>query len=182
MICNFIINPALSVFTFHFTGNEDNTLGDITITEGSNGKTIQTIVNTTSYDATLTQATATLALVDANFDGYNDLQILNNCGVTGNCSYDFYLYDSATNQFVQNAFLSGLGTPTFDVAKQQVRTSWNSSAGDWEADTYQYENSHYTVVHQEISTWNRNANTVTVDTYNLLDGQMKLTNSSTTPF
>jgi hypothetical protein len=188
MDCKFIVNPNLPIFTFHFIGNSDNTLGNIEITEGTSSQIVQTIQEGApgeygiSYDDTLTNATATLTLVDTNFDGYQDLQIRNDCGATGNCSYDFYLYNSSTNQFVHNSFLSNLGTPTFDAGKKQVMTSSNSSVADWEEDTYQYGGSgQYGLVRKVVSTWDRNNNVATVDTYGLQDGQMELINSTTSP-
>lgn len=189
MTCKFIINPNLPIFTFHFVGNNDNTLGNIQISEGTSTQIIQTIPigdpgsYGISYDAIApANYQSILVPVDANFDGYKDLPILNDCGGTGNCSYDFYLYNPSTNQFVENSFLTNnIATPTFDASKKQVTTSWNSSVADWEADTYQYENNQYVVVKKVISTWDRNNNVATIDTYQLQNGQMELTNSTTTP-
>jgi hypothetical protein len=44
------------------------------------------------------------------------------------------------NRFVPNGFLSGLGTSGFDQEKEQVITSWNSSAYDTSSETYQHQN------------------------------------------
>jgi len=183
MTCTFRIGSKLPLFTFHFAGRADNTFGDLEITEGTSADIIQTIENTT--DPSLVEPArvqSMLSTVDANFDGYQDLQLLSQCGATGNCSYDFYLYDPKANQFVHNDFLSSLGTPSFDQAKKQVTTSSNSSASDWQNETYQYENDgHYTVIRREVSTWDRDRNTVTVSTYELRNGQMELVDSKTTP-
>jgi hypothetical protein len=187
MMCEFIINPKLPVFNFHFMGEPDNTLGDIEITEGTSTNIIQTIQNTTDYDATFRDPKNTLTIVDTNFDGYGDLSILNNCGGTGNCAYDFYLYDPITSQFIYNSFLSNLGTPSFNDVKKQVVTSWNTSAADHENDTYQYQNGQYVLVEKQVSTWNRNDTstsdgTITLQTFKFKNGAMELINSTTTPF
>ncbi len=179
MVCKFVINPQLPIFTLSFAGQADNTLGDIIITEGTSTKVIQTIPNTTSYDATLTKAENTIVPVDANFDGYKDLPILNQCGGTGNCSYDFYLYDPTTNHFTKNSFLSGLGTFSIDSSKQEVNTTGNGSYCYWGSGTYQYHNATYTLV-QEISSNCDNVST-TVATYQLQNGKMQLMHSTTTP-
>jgi hypothetical protein len=121
-----------------------------------------------------------LTPVDANFDGYKDLQILSNCGATGNCSYDFFLYDPVANQFVHNEFLSNnLCSPEFDAKKRQITTHSNGSASDWENDTYRYEDGHYTLIRQEISAWDRKTETVTVSAYELRNGKMELVISET---
>jgi hypothetical protein len=183
MTCTFVINPNLPAFTFRFAGNADNSLGNIDVTEGTSAAVIQTIENSTDPgDIAPATSQDVLVPVDANFDGYKDLRILNECGATGNCSYDFYLYDPATNRFVENSFLSNLSTPTFDEAKKQVTTDQNSSAADWESDTYQYENGKYVLVKEEISVWDRKTDMVTVTTSELQDGKMEIVDATTTPF
>ena len=47
-----------------------------------------------------------LEVIDLNFDGYNDLRILNNEGATGNNWYDTWVYNQKTKTFVKNQFLS----------------------------------------------------------------------------
>lgn len=183
MTCTFSINSKLPIFTFRFAGKEDNTFGDIQITEGTSGEVIQTIENTTDAGAIVPAKTKdVLAVVDANFDGYKDLRLLSNCGATGNCSYDFYLYDPKANEFVHNDFLSSLGTPSFDGAKKQVITNWNMSAGDWQSETYQYQDGQYTLIRRKISEWDRNRDIVTVSTYELRNGKMEQVGSESRHF
>jgi hypothetical protein len=184
MTCSFRINSKLPLFTFHFFGQPDNdSFGDLDITVGSSSEEIQTIENTTDPSLIApVKAESVLTVADANFDGYRDLQILSQCGATGNCSYDFYLYDPKAKQFIHNDFLSSLGTPSFDQAKKQVTTSSNGSASDWQNETYQHENDgRYTLIHREVSAWDRERNTVTVSTYELRNGQMQLVSSETSP-
>jgi len=183
MTCTFRINSKLPPFTFHFAGREDNTFGDLDITAGSSSQVIQIIENSTDPNAIApAKAESVLASVDANFDGYQDLQLLSSCGGTGNCSSNFYLYDPKANQFVHNDFLSGLVTPSFDQAKKQVVTSSNLSAYDTDSETYQYENEgRYTLIEKQVSTWDRQGHTVTLRTYELRNGQMELIDSKTTP-
>jgi hypothetical protein len=124
-----------------------------------------------------------LVPVDANFDGYEDLPILNQCGATGNCTYDFYLYNTSTNQFVENDFLSSLGTFSIDATKKQVTTYSNGSYWDWEIDTYQYANGQYTLIQKQISALTSSSSdngTVMVSFYQLQNGKMQLVHSTTT--
>jgi hypothetical protein len=182
MICTFRINSKLPPFTFHFPGQPDNTFSDLDITTGTGSEVIQTIQNATGPgDIAPMKAESVLTTVDANFDGNQDLQLLSNCGATGNCSYDFYLYDPRANEFVHNDFLSNLTTPSFDQSKKQVTTSSNSSVSDWENETYRYENDgRYTLIHREVSRWDRSNSTVTVTSYELRNGKMELVGSTTT--
>ena len=182
MICKFVINPTLPVFTFHFVGQSDNTLGNVEITEGDSDQVIQTISNTTDSSTASTNAESVLTTADANFDGYEDLMILNGCGTTGNCLYGFYIYDPETNNFVYDNFLSKLTNPSFDYDKNQIATAVNVDAYDFKSDTYQYQDGEYTLVRKEISTLDQNSNTVTKKIYELgKDLKMELTSSVTTP-
>lgn len=181
MVCKFVINPKLPIFTFNFIGQDDNTLGNINIMEGS--KIIQTINGGVDPNYITPETSQDiLKPVDANFDGYKDLPILTECGATGNCGYDFYLYDPNTNQFVNNSFLTNLGTFNIDNEKQQITASSNSSVADWEKDIYQYKSSQYLLIEKDISTWNRSDDTVTIQTYKLQNGKMNLVSSVTNPF
>jgi hypothetical protein len=182
MTCQFRIHPDLPMFSFDFPGQPDNTFGDIEISEAMSGKEIQTIENSTEPGVVEPAAVKdVLGVVDANFDGYKDLQILIQCGGTGNCSYNFYLYDPKAGQFVLDKFLSDLSTPSFDAAKKQVTSSSNSSYADWQSATYQYKDGQYTLIHREVSEWDRVKKSVTVSTYELRGGKMQLVNSETTP-
>jgi hypothetical protein len=183
MTCTFRINSKLPLFTFHFSGQPDNTFGNLDITAGSGTEVIPTIEDTTD-PGLISPAPIqnVLTTVDANFDGHQDLQLLSQCGGTGNCSYDFYLYDPKANQFVHNDFLSNLSTPSFDQAKKQLTTSSNGSASDWQNETYRYENDgRYTLIHREVSTWDRDKGTVTVSSYELRNGKMELVDSTINP-
>jgi hypothetical protein len=181
MTCIFRINSKLPLFTFHFADREDNTLGNLDITSGTSNEVIQTIENTTDPNAIApAKAQGVLTAVDANFDGYQDLQLLISCGAK-TCSYNFYLYDPKANQFVPDKFLGGLSAPSFDQAKKQVSQGWLLSAYDSGSETYQYENSgRYTLIRKEVSTWDRRRHTVTVSTYELRNGRMQLVDSKTT--
>jgi hypothetical protein len=180
MTCTFRINSKLPPFVLHFEGHPDNSLGNLDIRRGSD--IIQTIDNTTDPSAIYpASAKKVLIAVDANFDGFKDLQLLSNCGATGNCSYDFYLYDPKAQQFVHNEFLSSMTTPEFDWEKKQVTSTSNSSANDWEKDTFQYKDGDYTLIHKEESIWDRDKNAVTLNTYDLRDGQLQLVSSTTSP-
>lgn len=182
VVCHYRISPDLPLFTFHFLGMPDDTLGELEITEEPSTTVVQTIEASDwgmmSSESELIKNL--LTPVDANFDGFQDLQILSTCGATGNCSYDFFLYDPVTNQFVHNDFLSNnLCSPEFNAKTKQITTHSNGSASDWQNETYQYEDGHYTLIRQEISAWDRKTETATVSTYELRNGKMELVNSET---
>jgi hypothetical protein len=162
------VGSGISAFTLHVLGRPDNTLGDIQVMQG--GKVVQTITGHVIDLDALNPAGLDSAVqsVDANFDGYQDLELLNDCGATGNCDYDFYLYDPAQGRFVHNEFLSGLGTPEFHPAKKQVTTSWNSSAVDYSSSVYEFRDGDYIEIEREESDENGSRS------YDRKDGKMVL--------
>jgi len=182
LTCTFHIHPKLPPFTFHLAGREDNTFGTLDITSGTSAEVIQTIENSTDPNAIApAKAESVLTTVDANFDGYQDLQLLSTCGAK-TCTYNFYLYDPKANRFVLEKLLSGFSNPTFDPAKKQVSQGWLMSAYESSGETYQYENDgRYTLIQKQATTWDRDAHTITQSTYELRDGQMELVESKTTP-
>jgi hypothetical protein len=185
VVCHYRISPDLPLFTFHFVGTPDNTLGELEVTEEPSTTIVQTIEQFTDWGMIPSVSELEKSLltpVDANFDGYKDLQILSNCGATGNCSYDFFLYDPVTNLFVHNEFLSNnLCSPEFDAKKRRITTHSNGSVSDWENDTYQYDDGTYKPIRREISTWDRKTEKVTVNTYELRNDKMELVDSKTDP-
>jgi len=171
MDCHFLVSDKVPIFTLHFIGRPNNTLGDIEVLQA--GRLIQTITGhevdqDALYPALLESAAQS---VDANFDGYQDLELLSDCGATGNCDYDFYLYDPAENKFVRDKFLNGLTSPTFDATKKQIITGSNSSAVDWTTSTYEFRNGKYVEIEREVSSESGKK------TYELKDGKMVLTDS-----
>ena len=94
---------------------------------------------------------------------------------------DYYAYEPTSRKFVHDDFLSNLSTPSFDKTKKQLMTSSNGSVSDWEKDVYQFENGKYTLIHREVSTWDRDQHKVNVSTYELRDGQMTVVDSTSEP-
>ncbi|HEV2234087.1 MAG TPA: hypothetical protein VGV68_11860 [Terriglobia bacterium] len=176
MICKFIISPNLPLFTFHFLAQGDNPLGKIEITEGKSKKVIQTIPYPENAYFGELNAMRILEPLDANFDGYKDLPLLLQCGATGNCTYDIYLYDQASNRFVRNSFLSGLTEPIFHPENKRVDSFYNMSAGDWDHETYEYQNGHFTLIRKVESEFDREKGIDTQKTYELRNGKLELTN------
>jgi hypothetical protein len=171
MGCPIRVNDAGPTFMLHFVGRPNNTLGDIEVQQA--GKVIQTITGHEVDLGALYPAGLDVEVraIDANFDGYQDLELLNDCGATGNCDYDFYLYDPTENKFVFNKFLSGLTSPSFDAVKKRVVTMWNTSAADWGSSTYEFRNGRYVEIEREESS---KFGTVTSE---LRDGRMVLVKS-----
>lgn len=115
------------------------------------------------------------SLVDANFDGYNDLQIFDLKGTSGTL-YFFWLYNFSKNKFERNSELEALSRPEFDEKSKSIYSSFfnNRSSGQ---DTYKY-------IHGKLTMTERVRNSVVIDkngnekeittVHKLINGKMKL--------
>jgi len=71
-----------------------------------------------------------LHVTDVNFDGYKDVIILNSfSGAHGNTSYDCWLWDPETSQFVESTSFTGICNPSLDPMKQCIYSSSEGGAG-----------------------------------------------------
>lgn len=68
---------------------------------------------------------------DLNFDGFLDLQVLNNAGATGNYWFHTWLFDKNKNQLVYNNLLSSLSAVEVDSVKKLIHT-YERSGMDWQ--------------------------------------------------
>lgn len=140
--------------------------GQVLVYKKSSRQLVQTISMTTIF-VTLTQNHQPLTnsakmydyqgvinVGDFNFDGSEDFAIQNgNQGSYGGPSYDVYLFDSTTQQFVYNDAMSGLIQETlgfFDVdpAKKVIRTMGKSGCCYHEFTTYRVEKNTPVPIHR----------------------------------
>jgi hypothetical protein len=87
-----------------------------------------------------------LEAIDLNFDGYNDLRILNNEGATGNNWYDTWLYNQKTKTFVKNQFLSQNSSVMVDTLSKKILTHYRAGACEESLGVYAVKDTTYTLV------------------------------------
>lgn len=81
-----------------------------------------------------------LEFVDMNFDGFADLRIVESRPAGPNVPYLNWLFDPASNRFEASAALDALSAPSFDAAKQEVRSAWRDNAARQGSDTRGWRN------------------------------------------
>lgn len=64
-------------------------------------------------------------VVDANFDGYDDISLLLWSGATGNVGHGFWLFDPEKNIFAYDEKLSSLTSPVFDAKEKKIFSHTN---------------------------------------------------------
>jgi hypothetical protein len=87
-----------------------------------------------------------LGAIDLNFDGYNDLRILNNEGATGNNWYDTWLYNQKTKTFVKNQFLTQSTSVMVDTSSRKILTYHRAGACEESLGVYAVKDTTYTLV------------------------------------
>lgn len=92
---------------------------------------------------------------DINFDGYKDIYILTNWGVTGNQFGCVWLYNTATGSFDFSSAFSQLETMTLHPESKTITTfSNNGNAGnDFHAAKYAVENNRLVLIMQIAQDW-----------------------------
>ena len=87
-----------------------------------------------------------LEAIDLNFDGYNDLRILNNEGATGNNWYDTWLYNQKTKKFVKNQFLTQNSSVMVDTLGGKILTYYRAGACEESLGVYTVKDTTYTLL------------------------------------
>jgi hypothetical protein len=90
---------------------------------------------------------------DFNFDGYEDIVLLEDCGVTGNQTYGVWLYNKSKKIFETNDFFIRIDRPTLDKDKKQITTFLNyGGADEYLYKTYKLINKQF-VLMSEVYYW-----------------------------
>jgi len=119
---------------------------------------------------------AELGLVDANFDGYGDLQLLSYRGATGNEGWLFWLYDPGRERFKYNSDLSNVPSVWFDEESKSVFAS--AVAGHagrlYSAAVYEWEGMNLVLVRLESQSYDEEAGMYHRVVSVLKDGKMEV--------
>jgi len=88
-------------------------------------------------------------IADANFDGYDDILLLQFLPAAPNLPYFWWIYNPASKSFVEDTALENITSPQFDSVKHQITSFWRASCCDHGLDTYSYSNGKAILIHQE---------------------------------
>lgn len=87
--------------------------------------------------------------VDVNFDGYQDIGLLNWWGATGNEGWRFWRFDPTTKLFIEDKQLAELGRPEFDAKTQTIRSFTKGGWCLFTTTTYKYDNGKLRAIEEE---------------------------------
>ncbi|NNF80687.1 MAG: hypothetical protein HKN05_21900 [Rhizobiales bacterium] len=82
--------------------------------------------------------TVGVLFMDFNFDGLEDLGVMEFLPAGANVPYKFYLFDPVRGKFVENAALSAVTSPEVQSEKKQISSHWQDGAARYGHDLYQW--------------------------------------------
>lgn len=173
------VHPELPEFTFAVIG-EKPTDGSATIRvrkieirRGAANEPIQTIDGLDTATP-VTAGVAPLETVDMNFDGYQDIRLIEFQPAGPNTPYLNWLFDPATGRFVESRALNEIPAPEFDAAKRQIRASWRDGATRYGRDVYVYDQGKPVAVRKETKEY-KSPGVYTLRVWELKDGDLNVT-------
>lgn len=128
--------------------NYDCVVKTISVTRLPDRKLIQTITPGENYASCGLPADQLFFIEDINFDGYNDIRLLQFLPASPNLPYYFWTYNPKTLQFIQDTTLENITSPEFDQKTKTIFSAWRDGCCKYGSATYTYENGKITLIQQ----------------------------------
>ncbi len=90
---------------------------------------------------------------DVNFDGYNDIRVLNWLSVSWYTEYNYWLYHKGTKQFVQDTLLNRMMNPYFDQQYKTIHTYWRYGLNEFGHALYQWNGDTIVLMREAAEHW-----------------------------
>lgn len=114
-----------------------------------------------------------LALLDMNFDGYQDLRLIERRPAGPNLPYLNWLYDPDHQRFVESPALNAITAPRFDASKRELHSDWRDSAARYGTDSYTFRAGRLVPLRRETRTYT-GTGVFTVQVSNWTDGAWRV--------
>lgn len=116
-----------------------------------------------------------LIIEDVNFDGKNDLRIVQFVPAGPNVPYYYWLYDSATRRFKEYKDLEEITSPEFDHKNKKITSQWRSGCCEYGTSHYQYISGKPVLVEESTTALDENDESKVVTTIKKrVNGKMKV--------
>jgi TonB family protein len=140
------ISPGLPEFTFKMIpnpaapdqyGNPQTVASDIEVFRGNSNQPVQHLSGCDFNDMEPPRrGSQWFSTDDYNFDGYKDIYVMTNWGVTGNRNGCVWLYNPTTGLFDYSKEFSDIAIHDVDASTKILSSIGNSSATDWQQERY----------------------------------------------
>lgn len=152
--------------------NYDCVVKSIVVTRLNDKKQIQVIIPDENYPGCGLPKDQIFIVEDMNFDGYNDIRLLQFLPAAPNLPYYYWIYNPKTQKFQPEKALEEISSPDFDPKKKLIYSFWRGSCCDHGLSTYKYVNGRPTLI-EESEIKEENGKVITT-TKKLVNGKMKL--------
>lgn len=116
-------------------------------------------------------------LEDINFDGHNDIRLLNS---VEKFTYYCWIYQPATGQFVQDTVFNSFVNPQFDQNQKLIYRNIDLP-GDKKTQLYQYINGKLTLIEEDEIVDSNTAKTSTIIVKKLVNGKFRVASQTQIP-
>lgn len=152
--------------------NYDCVVKSIVVTRLKDRKQTQIIVPGENYPACGLPKEQIFIIEDINFDGYNDIRLLQFLPAAPNLPYYYWTYNPTTQNFQQQKALEVITSPEFDPKKKLIYSFWRSGCCDHGHRTYKYIHGKPMII-EETEVKEEDGKVITTFK-NLVNGKMKL--------
>lgn len=152
--------------------NYDCVVKSITVTRLKDKKQLQTIIPDENYPSCTLPKDQIFIIEDINFDGYNDIRLLQFLPAAPNLPYYYWTFNSKTQKFQRQKALEEITSPDFDPKKKLIYSFWKGSCCDHGQSTYKYINGKPTLI-EETEIKEEDSKVITT-VKRLVSGRMKL--------
>lgn len=120
--------------------NYDCVVKSIIVTRLKDNKQIQTILPEENYPSCELPRNQIFIIEDVNFDGYNDIRLLQFLPAAPNLPFYYWTYNPRMQKFQRQKALEEITSPEFDAKNKLIYSFWRSSCCDHGHSTYKYIN------------------------------------------
>jgi len=112
----------------------------ICILKRSNHQLVQTINPPENYFFCDINKKEIFVAEDMNFDGVNDIRLIQFIPAAPNTPYYYWMYNNTTHQFQRNKAFDNITTPEFDRKQKLIISSWRGGWANYGSSTYKIIN------------------------------------------
>jgi hypothetical protein len=136
------IHPSLPEFAFSLIGDrptessgEFAVVKRIEIRHATAAEPFQ-VIDGLDIETPSTAGMPQIDLLDMNFDGYDDMRMVEFRAAGPNAPYLTWLFDPRSVRFAESRELNAIPSPRFDSDRREIHSSWRDGAMRYGADVY----------------------------------------------
>lgn len=124
--------------TIELHGAAPNQVGEVKLKFAETALPVQTL--DLKAEPVIDLETVGVLFMDFNFDGLEDLAVMEFLPAGPNVPYLFFLFDKTQGKFTANASLNALTSPEIQPGTKQIASNWRDGAARSGRDLYEWDN------------------------------------------